>query len=126
MSPRPGSKIEPTTCPLCDFSSKMITIIDRHVIEAHGMNSQEAWNEKNGGPVRCACGCGSTTTWINVKTGYSKMIRGHNANIYAVYDKETAEKIAVTRGKNWRGMPSWSKGLTKETDERVKIGRAHV
>lgn len=114
-----GKTLEAIRCPRCSFASKRITSVEEHVRSVHGIAPQELWDLTNGGPVKCGCGCGSTTTWINFKLGYSKLLKGHNARIYAVYDEETVAKIAATRGSNWRGRPSWSKGLTKETDERV-------
>ena len=115
-----GKKLEPVFCSRCSFSSKRITSVEKHIQEEHAISAQELWNADHGGPTLCRCGCGKSTTWLNFKDGYSGMLKGHNASIYAVYDDKRAKQIATTRGVNWRNSPAWSKGLTKETDERVK------
>lgn len=119
MPALPGSKITPLKCPLCEYTSARITSVSKHVSSEHGRNERDVYLEVNPGSNQCRCGCGKETTWINLKVGFSTMIKGHNASIYNVYSKEDAERIASTRGSNWKGKESWSKGLTKETDERV-------
>ncbi len=114
-----GKKLDAIKCPLCDdFLSKRLTSFDTHLLEQHQTTSKELWVKING-KVLCKCGCGGEPKWINWKIGFSSMILGHNANIYAVYDEETAKKLAEARGSNWRGKESHWKGKTKETDERV-------
>jgi hypothetical protein len=114
-----GKKLEPVTCGSCDFSSKRITAVEQHILEVHKKNAKQLYDELHDGPTLCKCGCGKETKWLNWKLGYSTMISGHNASIYSVYNEEDAKKIAATRGSNWRDKESWSKGLTKETDDRV-------
>lgn len=112
-----GKSVEPTSCLLCEFSSKRITTVEKHILTVHGITAKQAYDDKHGVKL-CKCGCGQETTWLNIKAGYSELLRGHNASIYNVYDPDEAARIAKTRGKNWRDNP-WSKGLTKETDERI-------
>lgn len=115
-----GKQLTPIKCSKCSFTSKRVTAVEAHMEAVHGLTAKHVWDSEHGGPVMCACGCGAETKWLNYKDGYSRMLKGHNASIDAVYDKETADKIRSTRGKNWKGVPHRSKGLTKETDEWVK------
>jgi hypothetical protein len=104
-------------CPLCSWSKKKG--FDTHVKVVHETTIKKLWDDINGGPALCQCGCKEETQFIDWKRGYKKFVNGHNANIYSSYDVETAKKIALTRGTNWKNKPSWSLGLTKETDVRV-------
>jgi len=115
-----GQTVEPITCPLCSsFSSKRQTTFETHLTTAHQTSSQTLWNELNSGPKLCACGCQQVTTWLGWRQGYGNLLRGHNGNIYALYDADKAEEISQKRREKLVGKESWSKGLTKETDERV-------
>lgn len=119
MPPTSGSSITPLKCLLCDYASKRITNVTEHVRSEHGRDPSDVYVQANPGSNLCRCGCGKETTWINLKVGFSTMLKGHNASIYSVYLPEEAERIASTRGGNWLGKDSWSKGKTKATDERV-------
>lgn len=120
-----GKKLDLISCSECGFASKRITTVEKHILEAHGKTAKQLYDERHGGAHLCECGCGKETLWLNWKDGYSRMIRGHNASIYSVYDAETAAKIASTRGSNWRGKPSAWLGRTKDADEEVAArGRA--
>jgi hypothetical protein len=111
-----NKELQKIDCPMCDWSKKRG--FENHLIQAHSTTAKELWDKFNG-PGICRCGCKKETSWIDWKRGYSDFIKGHNASIYSAYDKEIADKLAKTRGNNWRGEPGWSKGLTKETDERI-------
>lgn len=120
MAPPKGKKLEPTCCGLCSFSSKRIVTVERHIQETHDISAKQLYDNMHGGPTMCKCGCNKETRWLNWKNGYSSMIIGHNANIYAVYDTETALKISKTRGSNWRNKPSiWQYGISPETDAKI-------
>lgn len=125
MAPIKGSTLEAVTCPVCsNFSSKRLTSFEKHLQECHNTTARELWVQIHGQPV-CKCGCGQETVWIGWKAGFTSVRNGHNASIYAVYDKEEAERLSLTRGSNWRGKESHWKGKTKETDEATaKRGRA--
>lgn len=115
-----GKKLNPVHCPLCgSFSSKLVTALTKHFVSAHGKTDQEVWDEQNGGRPRCACGCGGEVRWNGWKSGYSRVINGHNGSIYAVCSPEEAAEISRKRSESLVGRESWSKGLTKSTDERV-------
>lgn len=125
MAPIKGTTLETITCPICSsFSSKRLTSFEKHLIECHNTTSRELWVQIHGQPL-CKCGCGQETAWIGWKAGFTSVRNGHNASIYAVYSKEEAERLSLTRGSNWRGKESQWKGKTKETDAATaKRGRA--
>ena len=121
-----GKKNSATTaCPICNTVIRVPTAdqteISDHALQ-HGLDAAQLWCMKNNvEPTTCACGCGSQTQWINWKKGYNRFIIGHNANIYSSYDEDEANRLATTRGSNWRGKESHWKGKTKETDDAVRL-----
>lgn len=121
MGAKLGKQLDAVSCWLCNgFSSKRLTSLEKHLQEEHHTTSQREWNRLNQGPQTCKCGCGQGTKWIGWKQGYSSVVIGHNANIYAMYDEATAKQISARRIQKLKGQPGWSRGLTKETDERVR------
>lgn len=99
-------------------------MLQKHAAE-HGMNAQALWLLKHKVESRpvCKCGCGERTTWAGWWDGFSEFAVGHNARVESVEAKErrlNALKMSYSSGKN----VGWSKGLTKETDERVKTRAA--
>ncbi len=115
--------IEAITCPVCaDFTSKRTTQVERHLAEVHHTTLQQEWDRLHGGPGKCACGCGQLTTWYGYKKGYSSALLGHAGStsyISAIHGEEKAQQIKTKRLDKIRGIVGWSKGLTKETDDRV-------
>lgn len=108
------------TCPLCNtFSSKRLTLFEKHLIDEHATLSQQLWDDLYDGPKMCACGCGKITTWRGWKNGYGLVVIGHNGNIIAIHGEEKAKEISDKRRSKLTGQTGWSKGLTKENDERV-------
>jgi hypothetical protein len=117
-----GKQLETIACPLCStFSSKRLTAFEAHLVAQHATTTQRLWDECHGGPVFCACNCGDVTRWLGWLQGYAKTLKGHNGSIYALYDEATAREIAQKRSLALVGQPGWSKGLTKETDDRVRL-----
>jgi hypothetical protein len=115
-----GKEMRRVECPLCSqFSSKKLTTFEDHLKESHGTTAKELWDSTNGGPARCACGCGTETRWNGWWAGYSRVANGHNASIYSVCSPEEAAEISRKRSESLRGKTSWAKGLRKETDERI-------
>ncbi len=116
-----NSTLRPAKCPLCNnFESKRLTSFENHLVSEHKTTTQLLWNQINGGPKKCSCGCGQDTRWIGWWKGYSTVINGHNASIYKVLDEESAREISRKRSESLKGKPGWSKGLTSETDDRIK------
>lgn len=115
------NSIRSINCPLCDlFTSKRLTLFEKHLNNIHNITSQLLWNRLNNGSRNCACGCGNETKWLGWWKGYSTVILGHNGLIYAMYKVEDAKKISFKRSSSLKGKINWAKGLTSETDERIK------
>lgn len=116
-----GKELRQAECPLCSrFRSKRLTSFEEHLRDEHGTSAKAAWDSLNGGPVKCACGCGAETKWNGWWAGYSRVVSGHNGSIYSTCSPEEAAEISRKRSESLRGRESWAKGLTKETDARVK------
>jgi hypothetical protein len=118
------------SCPICNEVIRLqfndSTEGDKHAA-LHGMSLEELWLKKhNQSPTLCQCGCGEQTKWVNWWSGYSTFRIGHNGNIYTSYATEVAQSIAQKRRESLTGRESWAKGLTKETDERIKIRGEHT
>lgn len=107
------------TCPTCGFQTKRKTTFSDHQVEVHNLSVQATWDLTNGGPMTCACGCGTVTGFIDWSRGYNRVIVGHNANLKAVYGDDKAKEISDKRRAKLVGQPGWAKGLTKDTDERI-------
>lgn len=117
-----GKKLECHTCPLCgELTTKRLTTLTKHFADIHSKSDEEVWEMQNGLRSVCACGCGGYTSWRGWGKGYGKVINGHNASIYAVYSQEEAAKISASRSAALTGREGWSKGLTKENDERIAL-----
>lgn len=48
------------------------------------------------------------------------MLAGHNGNLVAVYGETRATEISQQRSSKLTGRPSWAKGLTKDSDDRIR------
>lgn len=115
-----GKKLEVVRCSLCDnFTSKRLTSLEKHFSETHSTTSQAEWDRLNAGPTLCACGCEEATSWRGWKQGYALVVVGHNGSIEKVYGPDKAREISDKRKQRLIGRPSWAKGLTKESDERI-------
>ena len=89
-----------TQCPVCNIQISPRTI-ERHIAAEHGdppaIYSQYVL--KLPAIKTCECGCGKLITWMGWRRGFTHYVQGHS--------------------------PSWCRGMTKESDERVAArGRA--
>lgn len=116
-----GVALESITCPLCSaFKSKRLTSFEDHLRTEHSTTAQGLWDSLHSGPGKCGCGCGQTTTWHGWKKGYADFVNRHASNSLKAFGPERAAEISAKRSASLRGKTSWAKGLTKETDERVR------
>lgn len=122
------------TCPICKtYQSKSITIIASHLGRKH--KDQNQYNRQQlyldlvlGGAVAptCKCGCGEEVKFLNVEVGFREYKQGHISRVVNNYQTEKSRtnskntKQKQVESGELRGRPSWSRGLTKETDERIK------
>lgn len=108
-------------CPLCSFSTKLLSSFSDHLTVAHDTTPRDLWDRINGGPGLCGCGCGGVTTWRGWHKGYSQYLKGHWRRGRTKHnDPSVARGAAKIRAQfDSGGRTPWSKGLTKETDPRV-------
>lgn len=116
-----GTKNRRIECPLCSFNTGLRSKFVDHIGVAHNREEQELWDEVNGGPVMCSCGCGQQTRWRGWKQGYSTSLKGHWAAGKTKDNDERVKRRAATIKKQFDSgeRESWAKGKTKETDARV-------
>jgi len=106
---------------LCNFACGRNGSFLSH-LEEHGYSTLEiAYIDTNlkGVTPRCKCGCGQQTQFAGWNKGFATFIKGHNANVHSSYEPEIAQKIIEKRSVSLQGKVGWSRGLTKESDERL-------
>lgn len=118
-----GSGNKHAQCPLCEFTTKLLSNFERHLTTQHNTTSQLLWNitNNNGEPKTCECGCNEQTKWLGWHIGYSATIKGHWQNGRT---KENDPRVAGRSKKIKKSFDTgeriqWSRGLTNKTDERV-------
>ena len=94
------TKSKTSACPVCNVSMSN-RVLERHVRAEHGdpplIYSTHVLQLT--GLKTCECGCNSAVTWMGWRLGFTRYVQGHS--------------------------PSWCKGLSKDSDERVAArGRA--
>lgn len=109
-------------CSLCDFKHGKSKGFQVH-LQSHGYETiKEAYIALflNGVHPVCACNlCGKETVFASWRSGFTKFINGHNANLKSSYSEEEANLITEKRKAALRGRVGWSAGLSKENDKRL-------
>lgn len=122
-------------CPKCEASFGQEVKFISHLATVHEIKDPELFYIEiflSGKKKTCSCssGCEAVIPWAGWKKGYtSKYVRGHNARVDSVY--KNPERQAEFAKKRHEGHSSgryaiWNKGLSKETDERVKTQSARI
>jgi len=111
-------------CPICSFTCGRKNDFNTHVVDFHNfLSTQDAYNKvilKTSKNLTCACGCEEELKFESWNVGYSSKFKlGHNGSIYSIYDEKRAKEISNKRSLSLKGKEGWSKGLTKETDDRI-------
>lgn len=113
-------------CKYCDKKFDSVNSLRRHSSRIHKISSQELYNDiiLEGNIPTCKCGCGEIPTYRGFTKGYNEWIRGHIARVENNWGhNETAiQKSAQTRREQYKNgeREVWNKGLSKDTDERIK------
>lgn len=113
-------------CKICEKEFETLDSLRKHNGRVHKINSQEFYNETvlNGEIPKCKCGCGETPTFITFTKGYNEWIRGHIARVNNNWghNQKAIDSSAQTRREQYTNgeREVWNKGLTKETDERLR------
>lgn len=89
----------------------------------------QGWTPPGEEPPICACGCGIKVTFDYNHMRWCKFISGHNKSMLGrKHSQNTKDAISKTRSKRLAEgkIVTWNKGLTKETDARVKLNGIHT
>jgi hypothetical protein len=122
-------------CPFC-FEKTYDDIISlaKHWSRTHKQSTEELYlklHSLNNAP-KCGCGCGESVKFLDAGRGYSKYVRGHQSRIQNNFQTEKSRNNSVTTRRKMIEDGSfkpfhlketgehWGKGLTKETDERIR------
>lgn len=91
------------------------------------------WTPPGESAPLCACGCGSLTSFNYNTIVWNTVVSGHNARISnpmagKTHSESTRKAISVRRSQGLKTghIVTWNKGLTKETDDRVKRNGQHT
>lgn len=109
-----------------------ITSLCRHWTRTHKLDTKILYLVLNGLDTEplCACGCGETTKFLSAGRGYSEYKWGHAASVSNNFqtDKSVTNSKATRKRMHQAGeIKIWSKGLTKDTDERLaKLGQKGI
>lgn len=110
-------------CPICFFATKHENILNAHCLSIHDADPELLYQQTNNTTCFCRCGCGTRLSWNGWRRGYSKFLRGHNANVDTSFSKhDIIEKISKKRKDGFKSgkFHAWNEGLTKETSEIVR------
>lgn len=120
-------------CPKCDADFGQESRFRDHLTDTHGIDDYESLYvqlELLGLKPTCGCGCGESLPWIGWKKGYtSKYLRGHNASVDSIYlNKERQKEFVAKRVEGYKSGRNkvWNKGLSKETDERIRSSAENI
>ncbi len=112
------------TCPLCDNilvtsqTKRGRRLLEEHA-QSHNKTIYELWLLKHHTAIpRCACGCNNLAPWIGWKDGFGTFVLGHNVRVEDPESKK--RRLSALRDSFSKTNIGWSKGLTKETDARIK------
>jgi len=113
-------------CPWCDsFKTQNLNSLRVHCSKLHKRPSIDIYRAlfTNGEDPKCECGCGQPTEFDTLQKGFNRFINSHNSRVVNGWGHNSAalaKSQATRRDMYKRGeIVTWTKGLTKETDERV-------
>lgn len=112
-------------CPFdgCELHYDNCISLAKHWTRTHKKSSKDLYLAYHGilEPT-CACGCGSEVKYLDFGRGFSLYKWGHAASVKNNFqtEKSVANSKKTRKWMHQEGLiPIWSKGLTKETDERL-------
>lgn len=121
-----GAKNAPRKCPLCAASFGQDRGLKTHLSKAHSDDRPldevyVAVMLDNTWPL-CLCGCGARLEFNKWNSPFASVVSGHNAAktaMVAAHGIGRAEEMLEKKRVALRGKEGWSRGLSKETDERI-------
>jgi hypothetical protein len=114
-------------CKICNKEFDKLESLFRHLMKKHSLSSQSVYNEYtlNNNIPTCKCGCGEVPIFRGFTKGYGEWIRGHVSRVKNNWGHNEAaiNKSSETRKNQYESgeRKVWNDGLTKDTDERVKL-----
>lgn len=116
-------------CKICNAEFDKYQMLRRHCSRKHKIHSSQTCIDYllNGVHPVCKCGCGGKTKWHRKNAGdikfnpyifghYSRVINNWGHNKKAQLKSAETRRIRFKEGK----ITIWCKGLTKDTDDRIK------
>lgn len=114
------------TCEIDKKQFKNGGVMARHLKSVYGITTQEYYHKyivKNDITPTCKCGCGDKMKWKS-PMGYTDYSKGHLARIKNNWghNQKAIDASSKTRKEQYRNgeRTVWNKGLSKETDDRVR------
>jgi very-short-patch-repair endonuclease len=117
-------------CPRCSAEFNSYNSLAKHTNTKYKLSGENLYREYHGITeiVTCKCGCGTPTKW-RIDRGYGKYANGHNSrgknNVMfgKTHSREARDNISSKRKSRFADgtLKVWCDGLTKETDERLRI-----
>lgn len=118
--------MEKFTCSRCQKAFQNYQALRKHVGRIHKIHSTPFFVEFNLGGVwpNCKCGCGKKVMWSQARKGFRDYLHGHQSRVKNNWghNQRAIDASAETRRAQYASgeRQTWCKGLTKETDSRVK------
>jgi hypothetical protein len=113
-------------CPLCSYSYEKLISLSMHFRRLHHKTAKDLYIAlycNNVEPL-CKCGCNEPTKFLDTTRGFSEYQWGHASRIHNNWGHNpiAIQKSIVTKQERAGTgcYTSWRKGLTKETDERLR------
>lgn len=113
-------------CKICGKEFEKYSSLSCHSNRTHQIATDQCYVDYylNGIWPLCKCGCQEKTKYSHVVKGFREYKQGHIARIHNNWGNNPAalEKSLNTRRERFATgeITTWNRGLTKETDERVK------
>jgi len=114
-------------CNICEKQFNNYNSFRKHMSRKHQISSEEIYLKyklKSDKPT-CKCGCGETTKYLGDVLGYREYKQGHISRIKNNWghNPTSLEKSHQKQTEMYQSglLAIWNKGLTEDTDERVKI-----
>ncbi len=117
-------------CPRCRQEFNSYNSLSKHTYAQYKLSGESLYREYHNITeiITCKCGCGIPTKW-RIDRGYGEYANGHNSkgknNIMfgKTHSKEARANISSKRKARFADgtLTVWCDGLTKETDERLRV-----
>ena len=122
------------SCPICPQHYSELISLSVHYRKQHKKTSQDLYVSlfcNNVIPL-CKCGCGTQVKFLDITQGFREYKLGHASRVANNFQTEKSRSNSKSARRkmledgSWKPFVTketgehWSKGLTKETDERIR------